>query len=60
MLGVTPAELSPVIGMLYRRRLADRCGPYIVAVPPPLPSPGKRNLRNLRNPRRSARVHRVP
>ena len=31
MLAVTPAELSPVIGMLYRRGLADRCGPCIVA-----------------------------
>ena len=31
MLAVTPAELSPVIGMLYRRGLADRCDGYIVA-----------------------------
>jgi hypothetical protein len=31
MLAVTPAELSPIIGMLYRRGLADRCHGYIVA-----------------------------
>jgi Bifunctional DNA primase/polymerase, N-terminal len=31
LLGITPAELSPVIGLLYRRGLADRCGGYIVA-----------------------------
>jgi len=31
MLGVTPASLHPVIGMLYRRKLADRCQGYIVA-----------------------------
>src|SRR6266478_8211047 len=30
-LGITLAELSPVIGMLYRRGLADRCDGYIVA-----------------------------
>ena len=30
VLGVTCAELSPVIGRLYRRGLADRCGGYIV------------------------------
>lgn len=34
-LGITQAELSPVIGRLYRRGLADRCGPYIVAPAPP-------------------------
>ncbi len=33
--GVSPAELSPVIGMLYRQRRADRCGPYVVSIPPP-------------------------
>ena len=31
MLAVTTLELSPVIGMLYRRGLADRCRGYIVA-----------------------------
>jgi Bifunctional DNA primase/polymerase, N-terminal len=31
ILGIAPAELSPVIGMLYRRGLADRCEGYIVA-----------------------------
>ena len=31
MLGLTPPELSPAIGMLYRRGLADRCVGYIVA-----------------------------
>ena len=31
VLAVTPADLSPVIGMLYRRGLADRCDGYIVA-----------------------------
>lgn len=31
LLGVTAAELSPVIGLLYWRGLADRCGGYIVA-----------------------------
>ena len=53
VLAVTTAELSPVIGMLYRRGRADRCGPYLVAsasVPRTI-----RNLRNLRNPRRSDR-----
>jgi len=35
VLGVTTQRLSPVIGMLYRRGLADRCGPYIVAPPGP-------------------------
>jgi hypothetical protein len=34
MLGVTTAELSPVIGMLYRRHQVDRCGPYLVAPAP--------------------------
>jgi hypothetical protein len=31
ILDIAPAELSPVIGMLYRRGLADRCEGYIVA-----------------------------
>src|ERR1700728_2331054 len=33
LLGVTEAELSPVIGMLYRQGRADRCGPWIVPAP---------------------------
>jgi hypothetical protein len=31
MLGTTPDDLSPVIGLLYHRKLADRCRGYIVA-----------------------------
>ena len=31
--GADPADLSAVIGMLYRRGTVDRCGPYVVAVP---------------------------
>src|SRR5579875_17619 len=34
LLGVSTAELDPVIGRLYRRGHLDRCGPYIVAAPP--------------------------
>ena len=33
-LGTTPTELSPVIGLLYRQRRADRCAGYLVATPP--------------------------
>jgi Bifunctional DNA primase/polymerase, N-terminal len=37
-LAVTPAELSPVIGLLYRQRRADRCHRYLVPLPPLAPA----------------------
>jgi hypothetical protein len=37
-LGVTIAELSPVIGRLYRQGRAGRCAGYLVAFPPALPA----------------------
>jgi hypothetical protein len=36
-LRISTAELSAVIGLLYRQRRADRCAGYLVATPPPAP-----------------------